>query len=301
MLEYYAGVLFLTTNRVGDFDEAFTSRIHVSLYYPELDSDKTVSVFKLNLELIEERFRHKNRRIEIDNFSIGDFASKHYTKHPDARWNGRQIRNACHTALALAEFAAQGGNPTAIEDPDATVVLSVKHFETVRNAYVEFTKYINKLHGTNAARRAQEDRLRAFLNDNSDIAVTTQGLNQKAFARAAQYNPPVNHHHAPPGTQVSSHQILSPDFQDASRYRVQHQHQQPQYYGPQDMASRPAGYPHPNQMPPQEQQPTNNAWNQSNYTASLGVPGSRQEQIQRQPTPQQLSRASPPAGPDFLP
>src|SRR4051794_28771603 len=30
-MEYYAGILFLTTNRVGDFDEAFTSRIHVSL------------------------------------------------------------------------------------------------------------------------------------------------------------------------------------------------------------------------------------------------------------------------------
>lgn len=36
-LEYYAGILFLTTNRVALFDDAFKSRIHMSLYYPALD------------------------------------------------------------------------------------------------------------------------------------------------------------------------------------------------------------------------------------------------------------------------
>lgn len=36
VLEYYAGILFLTTNRIGGFDEAFASRIHMSLHYPQL-------------------------------------------------------------------------------------------------------------------------------------------------------------------------------------------------------------------------------------------------------------------------
>lgn len=31
-LEYYKGVLILTTNRIGTFDEAFKSRIHLSLF-----------------------------------------------------------------------------------------------------------------------------------------------------------------------------------------------------------------------------------------------------------------------------
>jgi len=40
-LEYYRGVLFLTTNRVEAFDSAFTSRIHVALHYKKLrDSDR---------------------------------------------------------------------------------------------------------------------------------------------------------------------------------------------------------------------------------------------------------------------
>lgn len=37
ILEYYEGIMFLTTNRVQTFDAAFQSRIHISLEYPELD------------------------------------------------------------------------------------------------------------------------------------------------------------------------------------------------------------------------------------------------------------------------
>jgi hypothetical protein len=37
MLEYYKGVLFLTTNRVSTFDQAFESRIHLKLHYPDLN------------------------------------------------------------------------------------------------------------------------------------------------------------------------------------------------------------------------------------------------------------------------
>ncbi|KAK5123020.1 hypothetical protein LTR85_003586 [Meristemomyces frigidus] len=44
VLEYYEGIMFLTTNRVQTFDAAFQSRIHISLEYHELDikSRKTV-------------------------------------------------------------------------------------------------------------------------------------------------------------------------------------------------------------------------------------------------------------------
>ena len=155
-MEYYTGILFLTTNRVGDFDEAFTSRIHISLYYPELNQEKTVGVFKINMEMIEERFSVKRRRISIDKVGIGSFASRHFEDHPHARWNGRQVRNACQTALALAEFEAQGNSHKSILKPDAVVELGVGHFETVQRAYLEFTKYMHDLFGTYASRRAKE-------------------------------------------------------------------------------------------------------------------------------------------------
>lgn len=78
VLEYYAGILFLTTNRIGDFDEAFTSRIHISLYYPELSRGKTIGIFKLNLKLIEDRFGLMKRMIKIDHESIIHFADMHF-------------------------------------------------------------------------------------------------------------------------------------------------------------------------------------------------------------------------------
>ncbi|KAM0418409.1 hypothetical protein ACHAPD_004768 [Fusarium lateritium] len=100
VLEYYTGILFLTTNRIGDFDEAFASRVHVSLYYPELDEQKTIRVFELNLDLIQDRFKQQGREIRYDSSSIQDFARQHFLKHRFSRWNGRQSRNLCQTALA---------------------------------------------------------------------------------------------------------------------------------------------------------------------------------------------------------
>jgi hypothetical protein len=162
VLEYYSGILFLTTNRVGDFDEAFTSRIHISLHYPELNERNILDIFQMNLELIKERFTRQGRSIDIDIWGVSGFATKHFNEQPNARWNGRQIRNACQTALALAEFEAQGSSHEAILRLDAVVKLTVGHFDTVRKAYLEFTKYMTQLYGTNAARRAKEGRLRAM-------------------------------------------------------------------------------------------------------------------------------------------
>jgi len=46
VLEYYEGIMFLTTNRVNTFDAAFQSRIHISLDYPELSIESRRSVWK---------------------------------------------------------------------------------------------------------------------------------------------------------------------------------------------------------------------------------------------------------------
>lgn len=47
VLEYYAGILFLTTNRVGNFDPAFSSRIHVTLHYDHLSRNSRAQIWKL--------------------------------------------------------------------------------------------------------------------------------------------------------------------------------------------------------------------------------------------------------------
>ncbi|KAK1530754.1 uncharacterized protein CCOS01_05857 [Colletotrichum costaricense] len=165
VLEYYTGILFLTTNRVGDFDEAFASRIHMSLYYPKLDLDKTLDVFRLNFDLIKNRFDLRRRKIFLDEDSIIDFAKKHFESNGDdkkqgLRWNGRQIRNACQTALAMAEFDALNSDLRADIDPSPFVHLRLDHFRIIEKAYDEFAIYLGDVYGANFDERAAENKIR---------------------------------------------------------------------------------------------------------------------------------------------
>jgi hypothetical protein len=163
VLEYYSGILFLTTNRIGDFDEAFSSRIHMSLDYPPLDEEKTLNVFQVNLDLIKKRFIKQGRSITFDVSAVMDFARDHYRNHKHNRWNGRQIRNACQTALALAEFDALGGT-LEIEgevDKSMAVELQQKYFKTVQKAYLAFDKYLGDIQGAQGDNRAIDLKFRA--------------------------------------------------------------------------------------------------------------------------------------------
>ncbi|KAI1743087.1 P-loop containing nucleoside triphosphate hydrolase protein [Xylaria scruposa] len=158
MMEYYAGVLFLTTNRVGVFDEAFTSRIHISLYYPPLDQMSTLQIFQKNWDRINTRYKEAGRVIDIDTLEITAFAIEYFENNEEGRWNGRQIRNAFQSALALAELDALGEDDFLGEsDHNRPVVLGRKSFDTVADAYKGFTSYLKQVYGANFARRAREN------------------------------------------------------------------------------------------------------------------------------------------------
>jgi hypothetical protein len=89
LLEYYEGILFLTSNRVEIFDLAFKSRIHVALSYPELTVPVRHQLWKDFLLRIPEDKR--NLDFERDLLTL-----------EKEEINGRQIKNACKTATALA-------------------------------------------------------------------------------------------------------------------------------------------------------------------------------------------------------
>jgi hypothetical protein len=147
VLEYYSGILFLTTNRVGAFDEAFKSRIHISLYYPPLDEESTIKVWDMNLQRTKRRKENFNFR--INRKEILAFAKDHYRHEEEGRWNGRQIRNAFQTAIALAEYDAHDDGS---DDEEATgktrrITLRKDHFETVAKASLDFDQYLQEVYG----------------------------------------------------------------------------------------------------------------------------------------------------------
>ena len=87
-VEYYRGILFLTTNRITAFDEAFLSRIHVALHFAELSVAARVQVWRAFLT------KAGVSESEVDDTLVQKLAGRDV--------NGRQIKNACRTAQSLA-------------------------------------------------------------------------------------------------------------------------------------------------------------------------------------------------------
>ncbi|KAG5719296.1 ATPase family AAA domain-containing protein 3B [Termitomyces sp. T112] len=110
-VEYYRGILFLTTNRVQAFDEAFLSRIHVALHFYELSQTSKEQVWTAFIGKL--RVSHS-----VTQEQIKELATRNI--------NGRQIKNAVRTAQSLAI-----GRGETIE---------YRHFVETLDAMDEFTK-----------------------------------------------------------------------------------------------------------------------------------------------------------------
>jgi hypothetical protein len=91
--EYYRGILFLTTNRVGTFDDAFMSRIHVVIAYENLGSRDRARIWKQFFnKLSEDRqdmtITSRAKRYVLEDESVAELD-----------WNGREIRNGKSKAI----------------------------------------------------------------------------------------------------------------------------------------------------------------------------------------------------------
>ncbi|KAI0513289.1 hypothetical protein F5B22DRAFT_611975 [Xylaria bambusicola] len=138
-LEYYRGVLFLTTNRVQAFDSAFLSRIHVALHYKNLrDEDRE----RIWLNTFERLHRESNGTVRIStaarNELLGSTDGNDMSNRIRAlKWNGREIRNAMQMMLAMAESEAR-------EEGIKVVTVSQKHVSAVVNLSGDFRAYLKK-------------------------------------------------------------------------------------------------------------------------------------------------------------
>ena len=144
VLEYYSGILFLTTNRVGTFDPAFRSRIHMSLFYPKLDLKTTLKIWTMNLDRMRKMWADN---IEIDpeeREKILAFAEEHFKDSEKLKttWNGRQIRNAFQTSIALAEYEIHKARKRFKMQVDPVPRLEAWQFEKVAEASKHFDEYL---------------------------------------------------------------------------------------------------------------------------------------------------------------
>ena len=91
-MEYFQGILFLTTSRVGQFDEAFMSRIQLAIRYDCLDDHARAKIWDNLFKKLAEDHLH-NRELQINY----DYTAKEYVRFSkevkELQWNGREIRN----------------------------------------------------------------------------------------------------------------------------------------------------------------------------------------------------------------
>lgn len=136
VLEYYDGILILTTNRIGTFDEAFKSRIQLPVHYPDLDETGRKIIWRSALNDLPPLLRDFDRQNLLD----------HIDKLAAHRLNGRQIRSTVNSAMKYAHFK---------EDQ-----LSYRHFEVVLRTVMEFDRYTIETRGQTDSEWAETEGLR---------------------------------------------------------------------------------------------------------------------------------------------
>ncbi|KAK0370394.1 hypothetical protein CLIM01_12254 [Colletotrichum limetticola] len=137
LLEYYEGILILTSNRVGSFDEAFKSRIQVAIHYDNLTKMSRKAIWQNFFDMIEESVEEDANMPELER-RLDQLASE--------EMNGRQIRNALLTARQLAK--------------DRKERLDWEHLSQVIKTSATFNKYLKAVRGHTDEQWARGESLR---------------------------------------------------------------------------------------------------------------------------------------------
>lgn len=113
LTEYYQGILFLTTNRVETFDEAFQSRIHMGIRYENLSSKARREIWKWHIGKVESMCDAEEKK-EKEKVEAGDeavsksgelvrpFSEANFDELSKRVMNGRQIKNTVKTSQSIA-------------------------------------------------------------------------------------------------------------------------------------------------------------------------------------------------------
>jgi hypothetical protein len=132
-LEYYKGVLILTTNRISTMDVAFQSRIQVAVKFEDLKRTGRSHVWK---ELLESRRANMDadaldeikQAVDADGADMKD--TNALARHS---LNGRQIRNVLNVAegYAFNQFGKPG-------------MMQLSHVRKATEAALEFQKLFDE-------------------------------------------------------------------------------------------------------------------------------------------------------------
>ena len=156
-LEYYPGMIFITTNRPGDLDDAFISRFHLILQYQSLSNESRRDIwlkFFEKLETDQENLSDNDTRVvvhgSVQNYIMTD-------PHLQAlEMNGRDIRNAFHASIKMAINRA-----ALLKVPPKKIKLEAQDVRCVIENKYAFRQFLENVHiGKSEEQRAFDQGLR---------------------------------------------------------------------------------------------------------------------------------------------
>ena len=116
-LEYYQGILILTTNRMKTFDVAFESRIHFCLEYPDLDLKARETVWR---SFISKARLNSKVDVDLNDNNIQELAK--------LELNGRLIKNI----MSVSQAVAMKRNKTLDEDSIRKTIKLTQNFDRTK-------------------------------------------------------------------------------------------------------------------------------------------------------------------------
>lgn len=131
VLEYYKGILILTTNRVRQFDIAVLSRINLGIKYEMLDFEQKKAIFDQFIETAAPGSIKKKDAI-TDWFRTSD--AKEFFKP----LNGRQIRNVLFSAASLG--SSSGDEKLDLKSIKTMAKVTFKFQDALRDEMVKWAR-----------------------------------------------------------------------------------------------------------------------------------------------------------------
>jgi AAA+ superfamily predicted ATPase len=158
-LEYFNGIIFMTTNRLGTMDHAFQSRIQYATEYTALSTVTRRKIWKLFIERLENLDSREELLEDTD-----------YLKKLDL--NGRQIRNAMKLAQSLALQERREMSGETIELTMKMAPLKKRHVRQAAKEMLSLQQYFKR------KKESSHDEIGASLGDQRRFEVNIRGQGQ---------------------------------------------------------------------------------------------------------------------------
>jgi AAA+ superfamily predicted ATPase len=163
-LEYYSGMIFLTTNEPGRIDDAVTSRIHLAIKYKDLTKADRQKIWRAHIRELAKQQSLPSWPMDVPKVKVDPTTQTFIESETDTpavealKLSGRDIRNAFQTAVQLARYSAE--QETAMDGKSIEISMTEENFKQAMETKFALKREITHITGMDQDERAIQDGTR---------------------------------------------------------------------------------------------------------------------------------------------